>query len=294
MRHVIVHYHIFKNAGSTFATTLRRNFGPLYAEYEGRRPESQLSAADLVEYLQRHENVLAVTSHHLRPPKPDATGWLTVHDVLLLRDPMDRIRSMYDFYRTALPGNDQLTVRAKEMNQRSFLSFLMDVSPEIVTNPQVNLIANRGAKIPEEEDLVRAAAIVRNAAVPGTAEEFNMCCATAESRLGAFFPNLDLSYVPENVTRGRRKTLQARQAEFEKMCGPQLYAQLLERNQFDARLHEVASAELHTRFEGLESPKARLSDFKSRVQVRVKRGSKPLPLSEHPGAFLTYINAAER
>ena len=150
---------------------------------------------------------------------------------------------MYDFYRTALPGSDQLTIRAKEMDLPSFLSLVIDASPKIVTNPQVNLIANRGAKIPDEEDLTRAAAIVRHAAVSGTTEEFNMCCATAECRLGEFFPNLDLSYVPENVTRGRRKTL---------------------------------------------------SDFKARVQKRVKRGSKPMPVSEHPGAFLRYINAAER
>lgn len=292
MRHVIVHYHIFKNAGSTFASTLRRNFGPLYAEFEGMQPDSQLGAADLLEYLHRHEHVLAVTSHHLRPPKPDPTESLTVHDVLLLREPIDRLRSMYDFYRTALPGEDQLTVKAKEMNLPSFLNFVLDTFPEIITNPQVNLIANRGSKIPDEDDLARAAAIVRNAAVPGTTEQFNLCCTVAE-RLRPFFPNLDLSYLPENVTRGRRKHLQTRQAEFERMCGPRLFNAVRDRNQLDASLHEVASTEMCKRFESLSLPEVCLQDFKKRVAKRMLRPLSPIPGLEHSGAFLAYISAAD-
>lgn len=293
MRHVIVHYHIFKNAGSTFASTLRRNFGPLYAEFEGTHFNSQLNSVDLIEFLKRHASILAVTSHHLRPPKPEASQILSVHDVLFLRQPIDRIRSMYDFYRNALPNGDQLTVKAKELDLRSFLSFLIDASPEIISNPQVNLIANGGARIPDDDDLVRAVNIVRNATVLGITEQFNVCCTTAEYHLRSFFPNLDLSYVPENVTPGRRKNLQARQAEIEKRSGPQLYNALLERNKLDIRLLEIASAEVRLRFESLPFPAACLEKFNVRVQQRASDKLRSMPGCEHPGSFLNYINAQD-
>jgi hypothetical protein len=54
MRHVIVHYHIFKNAGTTFAATLRRNFGRLYGDFDRSRYDARLTAKDLTLFLQEH------------------------------------------------------------------------------------------------------------------------------------------------------------------------------------------------------------------------------------------------
>ena len=90
-RHVIIHYQIFKNAGSTLASAPGRNFGPTFASWDGNEFNAQISGAELLEFLQEHEHILAITSHHLHPPKPTAEGFV-FHDTFVLRHPVDRIR----------------------------------------------------------------------------------------------------------------------------------------------------------------------------------------------------------
>jgi Sulfotransferase family len=285
-RHVIIHYHIFKNAGSTLAAALERNFGPTFASWDGNEFNAQISDAELLQFLQEHCHVLAVTSHHLRPPKPRADSFV-FHDVLVLRHPVDRIRSMYDFYRSALPTDDPLTQDAKRLNQRAFFELLIERYPHLVTNSQVNYVANQGGKIPDEGDCERACNTVREAAVAGVADQFDICMAVAEHRLRKFYPGLDLSYVSENVTRGRRKGMKERLEEFEKQCGGDVYARLVQLNQLDVRLTEFARSDALSRFEELPSADAYLLEFKQRVKKR--RTKSPFALSiDHPGDFSAF------
>jgi hypothetical protein len=282
-RHVILHYHIFKNAGSTLAATLERNFGPTFASWDGNEFNAQISGAELLRFLREQEHILALTSHHLRPPKPAADGFV-FHDVLVFRHPVDRIRSMYDFYRDALPTDDPLTTEAKRLDARAFFDLLIAEYPHLVTSSQVNYTANQGGKIPDEADCERACVIARAAAVVGVTDQFDTCMATAEHRLRELFAGLDLSYVSENVTRGRRKSLPERLREFEKQCGPKLYQALLALNALDFKLVDAARDESAARFRQVPACEAYLRQFKDRVRKR--KAKSPFALSiEHPGDF---------
>src|SRR5579864_719803 len=283
LRHVIIHYHIFKNAGSTLAAALERNFGPTFASWDGNEFNAQISGAELLEFLREHQHILAITSHHLRPPKPTAEAFV-FHDAFVLRHPVDRIRSMYDFYREALATDDPLTHEAKRLNPRAFFEFLIKDYSHLVTNSQINYVANQGGKIPNDADCDRARHMVRDASVVGVADQFDVCMAVAEYRLREFYPGLDLSYVSENVTRGRRKNMKERLHEFGKQCGAELYAKLVHLNQLDFKLADAAREEAMTRFKKLPSHEAHLLDFKTRVKKR--RPKFPFALSvDHPGDF---------
>jgi len=282
-RHVIIHYHIFKNAGSTLAAALERNFGPTFASWDGNEFNAQISGAELLDFLREHRHILAVTSHHLRPPKPSSESFV-FHDVLVLRHPVDRIRSMYDFYHEALATDDPLTQEAKRLNQRAFFEFLITDYPHLVTNSQINYVANRGGKIPDEADCERACRMVREASVVGVADQFDICMAVAEHRLREFYPGLDLSYVSENVTRGRRKNTKERLHEFEKQCGADLYAKLVQLNQLDFKLADTARDEALSRLKKLPANDAYLANFKERVKKR--KAKSPFTFStDHPGDF---------
>jgi hypothetical protein len=287
LRNVVVHYHIFKNAGSTFANALRRNFGRLYAEFEGTRSNAHLSGVDLINFLQAYPNILAVSSHHLRLPRPATTGSLLVHDVIFVRNPIDRIRSIYDFSRQAVPNGDPMTSVAKELDIRSFVRFLIDKHPNLVSNPQVNLIANGGARIPTPADLHRAIDRVRKACVIGVTEHFNMCAATAEHYLRDLFPGLDLSHAPENVTQGFRKSLPLRIEDFESCCAPHLFQEVLERNELDLALVEFATAEALARFNKLSEREVLLKDFQRRVGERMSETRDLSPIFRNPSRFLS-------
>src|SRR5580698_765711 len=99
-RFVIVHYHIFKNGGSTVESILEREFAHAFATLHGPDASSTLDGADLETFLDRHPQIQAVSSHHLRYPKPSIRH-MVVFDCCFLRHPLDRIDSMYWFLREA-------------------------------------------------------------------------------------------------------------------------------------------------------------------------------------------------
>ncbi|MGO9442813.1 MAG: sulfotransferase family 2 domain-containing protein, partial [Terriglobales bacterium] len=104
MRFVILHYHIFKNAGTTVENLLRKNFPHSFARFESEGRDAQLSAAELLEFVHAHPEVQAISSHHLRYPRPHAPGFV-FFDLLFLRDPIDRLRSIYTFFRQSAPSD---------------------------------------------------------------------------------------------------------------------------------------------------------------------------------------------
>ena len=64
MRFVILHYHIFKNAGTTVENLLQKNFPHSFARFEGDGLDAQLSAAELLDYVREHPQV----QRHHQPP----------------------------------------------------------------------------------------------------------------------------------------------------------------------------------------------------------------------------------
>ena len=51
MRNVVIHYHIFKNAGSSIDKILIDNYGSAWAPLEGSTPTSLLTVHDIERFL---------------------------------------------------------------------------------------------------------------------------------------------------------------------------------------------------------------------------------------------------
>jgi len=266
-RNIILHYHIFKNAGSTFSMALERNFGHSFAQLHAPHHDERISGDQLLNFVHVRPDIIAISSHHLSPPAP-ATDSVQFHEVLLLRDPLDRIRSMYDFYRRAAITDDPLTLEAKCVALPEFLEYLIETRQNLVTNAQTNVVANAGTKIPGNYDLNRALATLRATAVVGVVENFDFCVLEAEHSLRPLFPELDLSYVRENVTPFRAKELQSRLDRFRQACGEKLYTNLVELNRFDMELVAAARAESLRRWRTINRQQMRLRNFRRRVHQR--------------------------
>src|SRR5512141_2873477 len=88
-RFVLVHYHIFKNGGSTIEYVLERAFPGRFATVHGPSPDSVLTGEDLAAFIRANPHLTAITSHHLRYPLP-AMKDVVIFDICLLRDPIDR------------------------------------------------------------------------------------------------------------------------------------------------------------------------------------------------------------
>jgi hypothetical protein len=237
---------------------------------EAGRPGEKLAEGDFLHLLQSHPEIAAVSSHTLWSPLPKAEN-IHFREVLFLREPLDRLRSMYDFYGRSPVSPHPLTRKAKELDLQSFLKYLISSHPHLVQNPQLRALATSGARVPVRCDLDNAAMLVRRAAVVGTVELYDKTLATGERHLRKIFPSLDLSNIPKNVSQGRANDLQLRLKQFEAECGTDLCAELKALNKLDSELVAMAADEATRRFLELPVPNAVLRSFQKRVQQRVRR-----------------------
>lgn len=251
-RYVFLHYHIFKNAGTTIDSILEKNFGARLAYLHGDRYSATLTNADLLEFLQQNPEVMAVSSHHLRPPKPENDAFV-FFDIVFLRHPLDRLRSIYDFYRRVESSDDPLASAARSAGLKQFVEHLLNSHPHLVNDAQVNFLANGGRYThpPSTADLESAAAVITQAAVPGVTERLELSLRAAKYYLYPAFGHLDMRSRKENVSPGRPQTLELRLRQMEQTCGRRLYDRLLAMNALDRKLLERTDLEIDRRLLGI-------------------------------------------
>jgi len=278
-RYVIVHYHIFKNAGSTIEHILQREFAEQFATLHGSDPDATLDAADLEEFLQQHPRLAAVSSHHLRYPKPPSRQTV-FFDCCFLRDPIARLYSCYNHYRRS--GEDSLYARwAQSCNAREFAMRLIDDAPHLVSEVQVTQLANAGAftRPADARDLDHASAVIREMAVPGLVEMFDESMVVAEYFLRPAFPLLRLDYVPQNLGDSGQRAKPESREYWEGLWGQDLYALLQRMNEMDLELVRRAKREVLRRLERIPQAADKLADLRSRCARLASGTRKPAPLT---------------
>ena len=100
MRTIILHYHLFKNAGTSLDRVLKDNFGGAWATREfpaANRPDGNTPQVEA--WIRENPDAIAFSSHTMMGPIPKIEG-VRVVSVMLLRDPIERIKSAYRFERT--------------------------------------------------------------------------------------------------------------------------------------------------------------------------------------------------
>ena len=248
-RFVVLHYHIFKNAGMTVDEILDRNFGDRLCRLDGTHRNDSIPNSGLLAFLDRNPYIEAMSSHQIRYPVPAAPGYVFL-DVCFLRDPIDRIRSIYDYLRKKPIAGDPISEIAARMPLPDFMGHLLEHMPHRITNIHVNFLANGGSgETPGPDDLRRATEVMRNVSILGVVDRFAESFQAAKYLLQPVYPHFEIGLQPTNVTGGLSGTLEERKAEIEEACGTALYAQLVECNRLDLELLERARAEVERRLQ---------------------------------------------
>lgn len=275
-RFVIVHYHIFKNGGSTIESILEREFGHRFATLHDTRSSATLNGKHVASFLRRHPHVSAISSHHLRYPKPSIRHTI-VFDCCFLRHPLDRLDSVYHYLRTIAPA-DAASERARRLSVREFLRQLANESPHMVNDVQVTQLACAGAftRPAHAADLERASAIVSDMAIPGLVEMFDESLVAAEYFLRPAFPGVRLECVAKNVSRpaglGVSNPVGDGQQRLAEAWGGDLYEDLLRLNQLDLELFRRAQKEIVRRIALVPQSEQRLAEFRARCS-RLEAGA---------------------
>jgi len=293
VRHVIVHYHIFKNAGTTLHSILERNFGSQFAAIESEHPDDVVSNESFLRFLEDHPDIAAVSSHNLRLPKPENDSF-AFYDIVYLRHPLTRLLSMYVFYRRSDNTADPLAVEAKKLKIADFFRSLIDKYPQHAMNAQVGYLANGGTGIPIHSDLKKAELIANQAAILGVTDLFDLGAVAAEYSLRGLFDRrtvlkrLDFSYAAENVSSDRPRDLDVEVQRLREACGNSLFERLRELNTLDISLVEGARKECYRRFHLIPDHKRRLRKLSARSLTREQDVAMVVLASNHPHDFVHY------
>lgn len=244
-RPLLVHYHIFKNAGTSFEWTLKQALGRRFCTYDFAAPNQILSSADIIRYVKRRPETEAVSSHQASFPAPKIRGRQVLTSILI-RDPIARIRSIYAFERqqeASTPG----ALKAKELDFSGYVEWRLSTAPAMLCNYQVHFCSRtketRNKKSLDESDLRKAIANLDQIDIVGTVERYSEWLTLARSILSKAFPGILLSATRQNVTStGRETTEAAILDDLVNDLDQTLAEHLLEGNKLDMCLHQVAEA----------------------------------------------------
>jgi hypothetical protein len=246
LRTVIVHYHIFKNAGSTFDSMLEATFGERWANFDKPQAAAVITPGEMAEFIVSHPNHAAVSSHHAVLPLPEIPG-VNILPAIFLRHPLDRARSVYDFERRQGIEAGPVSKGAEQAAKLSFAEYLRWRLDATVNGVVANFQTVRLIHDPRfnrhkltEQDYQLAWCRLRNLPFVGLVEDFdtsvNRFSMLAKSKLVDFASE----YVSHNQSQ-RESSLVRRLKKMRLELGELMWNELVERNEMDIRIYEMSN-----------------------------------------------------
>jgi len=249
MRNVILHYHIFKNAGSSIDRLLQDHFGTAWQTLEGETPTDVLSSSRVGKYLEAHPEIEALSSHLARPPVPDG---VCTFPIVFLRNPIDRAASVYSHEHRIKPN-----VKSAEIaNVRDFRGYVRWCFDEhegrreggnVIRNYQVIHLSSASFRTPqlntaeaEECDLREAVAFLEAIPFFGIVEEFGVSLALLQRLALPYWPSFRVVDTKENSSPDRSQPFQLRMQVAERDLGADMWDRFATENRLDFELYTRA------------------------------------------------------
>lgn len=288
---LIVHHHIFKNAGTTIDWILERNFPGQVLHMEGSDPGARLRPHKVRAAAALYPDHRAISSHSFPFPSPRDV-WARVH-LSVLRDPIERYASIYRFERSREidhPANQA----AREHGFAAFCQWWLDNPSGIWTNwqarcctPQFAAPVNAEGLVVETSkpstggdgdpdqggrstsglpgwdlDLDLALRAVLETGFVFPLDRFDEGLILLEERLRPEGVPFDASYIRQNVSRSELD----QGDRFDALLGPDLHQALIQANAPDYELLDRVRAEVDRRYSALDPTGARLAQFRERCE----------------------------
>jgi hypothetical protein len=233
---------MFKNAGSTFDDSLRRSFGDAFTDHRDD-DAMRRGAAYLGPYIAQHPGLRALSSHWITFPLPELAD-VNLHPVLLFRDPLERIFSVYRFEQRQ-PGDAPGIRRARECGFRDYVRWRLEdgVGP-VIRNFHTRYCSGDYHGKDLESMYAKAMETLDRTPLLGLVHRYDESMVLFEFHLQPFFPGLDLSGSARNVSDDQPIDYPARRARALEELGPVL-EDAVAANRYDLRLF----AEVEARFD---------------------------------------------
>lgn len=249
-RCVLIHYHIFKNAGCSVDASLKASLDGGWAAFEGSHAHDILSAAQLAGFLRANPHVRAVSSHLARPPLP----WSGCLPVVFLRHPLLRARSVYEFTR-----RDSAQPFSQAAGTNDFAGYVRwalrrERGSIVIRNYQVVHLSEASWRCEDildteagQNDLEQACTLLEKWGVAGLVESFGLSMRVFQSLYGLALPEIRFENLHINATVSTPAIPIDEQIEqCRQMLGTELYEDFMAANEMDTALHAHAKRLLET------------------------------------------------
>ena len=239
-RIILIHHHIFKNAGTSFNYALKQYFGENFFEFD--LPDSKaVTQNHLRRFILQHPQALAISSHHACMPTPQGKDFQTISSVLL-RKPLARIKSVYNFERKQ-QAQTEGAIKAKEMEFKDYVLWRLEKTPVMFCNYQTHYCSRvkhlSGKCRVTEEHLKIAIQNLKKCVIVGTVERYQDTLKIAQNKLAQFYPKINLEFVTLNKSPEINSPEEPRNLLIEEL-GTDIVNKMEAMNQLDYRLYGVA------------------------------------------------------
>lgn len=244
-RCVIIHYHLFKNAGSSVDAILEHNFGKDWAEIEGPN-NRKLTPEMMAEYIVKNPDKKAISSHTAVVRLPEVPG-VKILPIFFIRHPLGRIQSAYEFERVQdsdSPGSKA----AKAGDFAHYLSWRLSTPmlTQVVNFHAFRLKDFKVDTLNREPQFFRPRAMeaLQKLPVVGLVERFDESMFKFADLIHPYFPDFELLNVRANAMTKKGKSVHDKLKTFEDKIGRHTFLNLMQLNALDMELYHYVRDEL--------------------------------------------------
>jgi len=266
---VLLHFHIFKNAGTTIDNILKRNFSDkaIFLDIGGHR--ERLSIDFVLDYIKKNcPDVKSFSSHQMRFPIHENPDFKFL-PIVFIRHPIDRAFSIYSFNKRREDVEDDIAVKmAKNLSLADYIKWNIEQKKHmVIKNHQVLFLTGkpRGSQV-DVADLKYTIEQLKKCFIIGVVDRMDENLTLAEEILRPYFKNIDLSYVIQNVSKEREKVLNERLKRGKLEIGKKLFEDLERANSLDLQLYSYSNRLLDERIKNINNFEKKLSDFKNKCE----------------------------
>ncbi|MGI9211781.1 MAG: sulfotransferase family 2 domain-containing protein [Methylococcaceae bacterium] len=234
-RHVIIHYHFFKNAGTSLDHILKKAFPQAWMQMEADEQGPVTAERMLGEFANKPE-LKVISSHTARLSLP-RTDDVQIYPVVFIRHPLDRVLSVYQFERKQTQDTEG-SIQARKLDLPEFVTWRLDRPRDTsFRNFQCHRLAGLANGSAEQDIFQRGLKGLQSLPYVGMVEAFDPSIALLQNWLQTGFPGLRLETAKLNVTQSEDSSLSGRLAHLKTCLGNELYAQLVKENEADLGLY---------------------------------------------------------
>lgn len=237
-RTVVMHYHLFKNAGTSLDAVFQEQFGGGWVTKEF--PEQPAANRQHVrDWIAETPEAVCFSSHTALLPPPEVPG-AVVLPVIFVRHPLDRIVSAYTFEHTQNDPGFGSTL-ARNTSLRGYVETRLAMPRD--RQCRDFQVARFAAMFPGkgDDELERALRALQELPYVGVVESFEGSLSRLQTLLReAGFTGLDLALVRRNVSHERSASLDERLDRMAEELGPEFYRHLVRANENDLAFYKAA------------------------------------------------------